>query len=179
MTDQPHSPHHSHAAHAHDEHAHDEHAHHGGLGKYLAVALALMILTAISFAVANSPIMDTPSVGWLVMMAVSVTKAMLVIMFFMHLIWEANWKYVLTIPCTIMSVLLVMALVPDVFMRYRTTTPQRLLHAAEVTPDESAIFEVTEGESELGAVPRPVPGEAAQPGDQYIETHDEPTGAPH
>ncbi len=32
------------------------------------------------------------------MMAVSCTKAMLVILFFMHVKYEANWKYVLTIP---------------------------------------------------------------------------------
>ena len=35
------------------------------------------------------------------MMAVSCTKAMLVIMFFMHLLWEANWKWVLTIPASV------------------------------------------------------------------------------
>ena len=157
----------------HSHTQHDEHASHGGMGKYLTVAAALMVLTAISFWVANSPLMDTPSVGWLVMMAVSVTKAMLVIMFFMHLIWEANWKYVLTIPATIMSVLLVIALVPDVYMRYRQATPERLLHAAEVTEAEQGIFEITEGESELGARPRTAPGRLAQPGDQYIEIHDE------
>lgn len=171
MTDQSHTA----------DHARDEHAQHGGLGKYLAVAVALMILTMVSFAVANSPIMETPSVGWLVMMAVSVTKAMLVIMFFMHLIWEANWKYVLTIPCTIMATLLVMALVPDIYMRYRTSTPERLLHAAEIPAAEDVIFEVTEGESELGAVPRPASGEPALPGDQYIdvETDEETAGNSH
>ena len=31
---------------------------------------------------------------------------MLVIMFFMHLMWEANWKYVLTIPASMMSIFL-------------------------------------------------------------------------
>ena len=35
------------------------------------------------------------------MMAVSCTKAMLVILFFMHVKYEANWKYVLTIPAGI------------------------------------------------------------------------------
>ena len=39
-----------------------------------------------------------PQVGWAFMMAVSCTKAMLVILFFMHVKYEANWKYVLTIP---------------------------------------------------------------------------------
>ena len=39
-----------------------------------------------------------PQIGWAFMMAVSCTKAMLVILFFMHVKYEANWKYVLTIP---------------------------------------------------------------------------------
>jgi hypothetical protein len=131
--------------------------------------------------------MDTPAIGWLVMMAVSVTKAMLVIMFFMHLIWEANWKYVLTIPCTIMSVLLVMALVPDVYMRYRQATPERLLHAAEVSEGQGEIFEIKEGESELlnlspqdAHVPhRARPALSPQPGDQYIEIHERAAGDSH
>ncbi len=53
------------------------------------------------------------------MMAVSCSKAMLVILFFMHVKYEANWKYVLTIPASIMSVFLVLALVPDVGLRNR------------------------------------------------------------
>jgi cytochrome c oxidase subunit IV len=51
------------------------------------------------------------------MMAVSCTKAMLVIMFFMHLLWEANWKWVLTIPASCMSIFLLLMLIPDVGMR--------------------------------------------------------------
>jgi cytochrome c oxidase subunit 4 len=65
------------------------------------------------------------------MMAVSCTKAMLVILFFMHLLWEANWKYVLTIPAAMMSVFLVLMLVPDVGMRVRGYSEERLLHSAD------------------------------------------------
>ena len=54
------------------------------------------------------------------MMAVSCTKALLVILFFMHVKYEANWKYVLTIPASIMSMLLILALVPDVGLRMRS-----------------------------------------------------------
>ena len=53
------------------------------------------------------------------MMAVSCTKAMLVILFFMHVKYEANWKYVLTIPAGMMSMFLMLMLVPDVGMRMR------------------------------------------------------------
>ena len=48
-----------------------------------------------------------PPIGWAFMMAVSCTKAMLVILFFMHVMYEANWKYVLTIPAAIMSMFLI------------------------------------------------------------------------
>ena len=51
------------------------------------------------------------------MMAVSCTKALLVVLFFMHVKYEANWKYVLTIPASLMAVFLVLALVPDVGAR--------------------------------------------------------------
>ena len=117
---------HAHAVHAH-EHDHD----HGGVGKYLAVFVALCVLTVISFAVANSTLMNTPSVGWAIMMAVSTAKALLVIAFFMHLIWEANWKYVLTIPASIMSCFLVLMLVPDIGFRTRHYTPERWNWAAQ------------------------------------------------
>ena len=114
---------------AHDEHditRYGEHAAphgdqhgHGGTGKYWAVFLALCILTGASFFTYSAawPFQDTPSVGWTFMMAVSCTKAMLVILFFMHLLWEANWKYVLTIPAAMMSLFLVCMLVPDVGRR--------------------------------------------------------------
>ena len=41
----------------------------------------------------------------------------LVILFFMHVKYEANWKYVLTIPAAFMSIFLICALVPDVGLR--------------------------------------------------------------
>jgi cytochrome c oxidase subunit 4 len=76
------------------------------------------------------------------MMAVSCTKAMLVIMFFMHLLWEANWKWVLTIPASIMSVFLMFMLVPDIgwrkdngFARY---SDERWLYAADPPAIEAA-----------------------------------------
>lgn len=115
----------------HGDHGHAEHAPPPGIGKYVAVFVSLCILTAISFGIANSPIMETASIGWTGMMAVSCAKALLVIMFFMHLRWEANWKYVLTIPASIMSIFLLLMLVPDIGRRTRTYTETRWLHAAE------------------------------------------------
>jgi cytochrome c oxidase subunit 4 len=125
-----HSPDHSPGA----EPPHDEHDH-GGVGKYIAVFVALLVLTAISFAVgSNETIMATPAIGWTLMMAVSCAKALLVMLFFMHLIWEANWKYVLTIPASIMSVFLLLMLFPDIRFRTAKYAEERWLHAA--TPQE-------------------------------------------
>jgi cytochrome c oxidase subunit 4 len=130
MTDHDSGSHHDQASHA--EGHHDQHGH-GGVGKYLLVFLALCVLTSASFFTVSPlwPFHDTPQVGWMFMMAVSCTKAMLVISFFMHLIWEANWEYVLTIPATIMSIFLVMMLVPDIGERTMHYSGARWLHAAQ------------------------------------------------
>ena len=80
------------------------------------------------------------------MMAVSCTKAMLVIMFFMHLKWEANWKWVLTVPASIMSAILIIALIPDVGMRMRHASHWRMIHAAE-RPAETVSQPVEHHES--------------------------------
>lgn len=112
--------------------SHDKHEHHGGLGQYLAVFAGLLVLTAISFAVGNSAsLRKTPEVMWAMMMAVSCAKAMLVILFFMHLKWEANWKYVLTIPASMMSLFLVLMLVPDIGRRSRVYSEERWQRAPQ------------------------------------------------
>lgn len=116
---------------------HDDHSgeHHGSYSTYMAVFVALLILTAMSFFIGNSSIKETaPTVAWAAMMAVSCGKAMLVMLFFMHLKWEANWKYVLTIPASLMSIFLVLMLVPDIGLRTRHYSIQRKLHAAEPDP---------------------------------------------
>jgi cytochrome c oxidase subunit 4 len=54
---------------------------------------------------------------------------MLVILFFMHLMWEANWKYVLTIPASMMSIFLLLMLVPDIGRRTEKYASERWLYA--------------------------------------------------
>jgi cytochrome c oxidase subunit IV len=131
------------------EHHHVEH--HGGLGKYIAVFVALCILTAISFATAQFMMGPDASnatllAGRVVMIAVSCCKALLVMLFFMHLIWEANWKYVLTIPASIMSIFLLLMLFPDVLDRTRTYSEERWLYAAEPRAETSHDTEDTHGD---------------------------------
>jgi cytochrome c oxidase subunit 4 len=135
MSDHSHDPHASQPADAHDF-VHEEH---GGIAKYIYVFVALCVLTTASFFTYSDawPWHDTPKVGWLFMMGVSCTKAMLVVLFFMHVKYEASWKYVLTIPASIMSIFLILALVPDVGKRFdtvmggRTVAEERLKYMAE------------------------------------------------
>ena len=128
------------AEHGHEGHGgHEEH--HGGLGTYLAVFLALCFLTSMSFLTFTSywPWRDQPQVGWAFMMAVSCTKAMLVILFFMHVLWEANWKYVLTIPAAMMAVFLAIMLIPDIGMRNRMISQERAVNMAR--PADVSLLE--------------------------------------
>jgi len=108
----------------------------GGVGKYILVFVVLCLLTGASFFTYSQywPFHAQPQVGWLFMMAVSCTKAMLVILFFMHVKYEANWKYVLTIPAAFMSLFLIMMLVPDVGLRGRRASEERRLYMAEPRP---------------------------------------------
>jgi cytochrome c oxidase subunit 4 len=115
------------------EHHDDNHEEHGGIGIYLIIFVALCGLTTMSFLTYFDFWREHVSVeiSRAFMMAVSCTKAMLVIMFFMHLKWEANWKWVLTVPASFMSALLIFALVPDIGLRMRHASYDRLIYAAE------------------------------------------------
>jgi cytochrome c oxidase subunit IV len=129
------------ALHDRDNHGFDTHEDHGGLGKYITVFFALCGLTLMSFWT-NTPLWPFPGeqnhkITWTFMMAVSCTKAMLVILFFMHVKYEANWKYVLTIPAGMMSIFLVLMLIPDVAMRNKTASQERQLFTAVKSDQDS------------------------------------------
>ncbi len=131
-------------------HAHDaDHGHDVGIAKYIYVFLALCVLTGASFFTYSSywPFHAQPKIGWAFMMAVSCTKAMLVILFFMHVKYEANWKYVLTIPAGFMATFLVLALVPDIGMRGHWLSEERRLYMAEPR-DAAAAPVVHHGEAD-------------------------------
>jgi cytochrome c oxidase subunit 4 len=126
-----------------DDHHHDHHEEHGGTGLYITIFIALCCLTSLSFLTyfdfwrAVVPV----GVSRVFMMGVSCTKAMLVIMFFMHLKWEANWKWVLTIPASMMAIFLMLALVPDVGLRMQHASHNRMIYGAEVPADEGVAHD--------------------------------------
>ena len=114
---------------------------------FVLVFMMLCVLTGISFWVANSYLMENKVVGWAAMMLVSVAKALLVILFFMHLWWERAWKYILTIPALFMGILLVLLLVPDVGYRYLTYSKDRRENAPK--PVVSELAEVSDATPKL------------------------------
>ena len=118
-------------AHSHDDHGHDDHVSHTGL--YLLVTVMLCGLTLCSFLTTSDMWPFSNIAARIFMMAVSCCKAMLVILFFMHLKYEANWKYVLTVPSAMMSLFLILMLVPDVGLRTKRYAEERMRHAAEPT----------------------------------------------
>lgn len=126
--------------HSHDSHdaAHHDATHHdpaelphGGNGKYWGVFVALCLLTLCSFFTYFQWWDETipPSVSRAFMLAVSCGKALLVMLFFMHLLWEANWKWVLTVPAGMTGVFLVCMLIPDIGYRTEYYSQERWLHA--------------------------------------------------
>ena len=128
------------------------HADHG-VGKYVLVFVALCLLTGCSFLTYFEFWRNHlhPAVGWAFMMGVSCTKAALVILFFMHLKYEADWKYVLTIPATIMSIFLTLALVPDVGMRVRRYSDERKEFAATAADTQAMVTASVAESREHGA----------------------------
>jgi cytochrome c oxidase subunit 4 len=150
------------------------HGHHGGIGKYVLVFIALCVLTAISFAVGNSQTLreNSPGVMWAAMMAVSCAKAMLVILFFMHMLWEANWKYVLTIPASMMSIFLLLMLVPDIGRRTDRYSDERWLHSAKPQSNSQAVARraaaATHADHPAG---QPAPGHSAPAGEHSAPKH--------
>jgi len=85
---------------------------------YLGVFFVLCICTALSVAF---DLLHFPApVTIVLVLAVACAKAMCVMMFFMHLKFEGNWKFVLLAPTTILAIGLPLALFPDIGRSYYT-----------------------------------------------------------
>jgi cytochrome c oxidase subunit 4 len=141
--------------HAHEGAHEGAHDNHGGIAQYIYVFLALCVLTGASFFTYSSywPFHNEPKIGWAFMMAVSCTKAMLVILFFMHVKYEANWKYVLTIPAAFMSIFLILALVPDVGLRGYWVSEERAQYMAPPRAETGSVRHGAEHSDGHGAEP--------------------------
>ena len=86
---------------------------------YLAVFAALCVFTGMSV-VFDLLHFENKLVTIVLVLAVAVAKALCVMMFFMHLKFEGNWKYVMLAPTTILAIGLPLALMPDIGVSYYT-----------------------------------------------------------
>lgn len=119
---------------------------------FLVVFGLLVVLTGMSFWVANSAIMNDRIIGWSLMLGISVCKAMLVVAFFMHLWWERAWKYALTVPTLFMGSMLVLLLVPDIGMRTdHYPRSRQMLSPEAITVPDAPGDETQETQSESTA----------------------------
>ncbi|MBX3441829.1 MAG: cytochrome C oxidase subunit IV family protein [Planctomyces sp.] len=120
MIPAPESP--SHAA-SHDPHADHSHGH----VNYLYVFVALCGFTLISVALDVVDAFSKETVTVLVLLVAS-AKALCVMMYFMHLKFEGNWKYIILAPTTILAIGLMVALAPDFALHYYTPTSPQFQH---------------------------------------------------
>lgn len=104
---------------------------------YFFVFIALCVFTTISVLFDVIEI-ESKAVLIVLVLAVAVAKALCVMMFFMHLKFEGNWKYVLLGPTTILAIGLPLALLPDIGVPYYYDRSPQKLEAAALHPDSDA-----------------------------------------
>ncbi len=126
--------------------AHDDHSAHSV--NYLYVFAALCCFTALSVVFDGMGMFVSHKVVIVLVLAVAVAKALCVMMFFMHLKFEGNWKYVLLAPTTILAIGLPLALMPDIGVAYYTTTAPQVVHWGE----EMDEYHAAHAEHQDGAV---------------------------
>jgi caa(3)-type oxidase subunit IV len=125
MSSDPHGHEHSHGhehGHGH-EHSHGhEHGHGPSFNLYLVIFIALSVFTIVSFIVngmvrAEPPVL-THTQGFLIILGVACVKATLVGMYFMHLKYDWGRLFFVIIPVSIMAVLLIVVLMPDIVLAW-------------------------------------------------------------
>jgi len=142
---------------------HEVHTSHHG--HYFIVFMALLVLTVISV-VADIIHIPSEAAKTVIVMAVAVAKGSCVMLFFMHLKFERNWKYVLLAPTIILAIGLPIALMPDIATKYYfPDNPQSFEYAA---------FMEVHGHHD-GDAPHGEDGEHAE-GEHQGETHEHPEG---
>ena len=101
---------------------HHAEGHHGPTFKtYMVIFGALCVLTAVSFiantAARNHSITDTQS--FMIILSVAVVKAVLVGMYFMHLVVDWGKLYYFIIPALVLGALAIIVLLPDIVLGWR------------------------------------------------------------
>jgi caa(3)-type oxidase subunit IV len=100
---------------------HDTQAHVTSIKPYLVVFGALCIFTLISFVV-NGQVTSgnlSPATGFALILGVAIIKAVLVALYFMHLLLDWGRLFFIVIPVMIMATMLVVVLLPDIVLAWR------------------------------------------------------------
>lgn len=86
---------------------------------YKVIFILLIIFTLLSW-IADEAQEFIPNMGVLavIVLAIATAKALCVMLYFMHLKFERNWKYVLLAPTFILACGLPLALLPDIGAHY-------------------------------------------------------------
>jgi cytochrome c oxidase subunit 4 len=99
---------------------------------YLTIFIALTGFSLLSY-IFDILQMSKP-VTIVLVLAVACAKALCVMMYFMHMKFEGNWKYVLLAPTTILAIGLPLALFPDIGQSYYTNVaPQTGIWDPEIS----------------------------------------------
>lgn len=104
----------------HAKTAHDEKESHHSWTFYLWVWVALLVLTVVTYALAQ---VDTGRFHLVVAMAVATVKAMLVVLFFMHLAEQRGANRIVLLVSVIFVGLLISLTVADVATRFPLANP--------------------------------------------------------
>jgi cytochrome c oxidase subunit 4 len=103
-----------------DTHA-SEHDHGPGFKAYMVVFGALTIFTAISFVV-NATV-GRNMTGLMIILSVAVIKAILVGLYFMHLVVDWPRFYFLIFPAFILGAMMMVVLLPDIVIAWHHVPP--------------------------------------------------------
>ena len=111
---------HSHA-HGKDDHAgHDAHSGHGGAGRYILSFAALFVFTVLTYGLHH---VDLGHAALTIAMCIAVAKALVVVLFFMHL-WDHPGANRLVLAVSILFLGVAIAMVyADTFTRFPLSTP--------------------------------------------------------
>ena len=100
----------------------DNTAHHAN---YFVIFMILCVLTMISIAADMLPIGNQIFVLATIALSVAIAKALFVMLYFMHLKFEKNWKYILLTPTITLAICLPLSLMSDISLHYYpTVAPQ-------------------------------------------------------
>ncbi len=116
-------------------HDHEEHHSHGQT--YFKIFWVLCCFTLMSIG-ADYLQMSNKNILRAIILAVATSKALCVMMYFMHLKFEGAWKYLLLAPTFILAATIPFALVPDIATHYYTVdVPQRYEYEAQEAAKKS------------------------------------------